>query len=60
MRWKLEEIARREMAKGRKVWIGYGTIKIDDRWWKWDEEEEMLTDGRGMIRGEGLVEPKEG
>jgi len=42
MKWKLEEIARREVAKGRKVWIGrcgYG-IKIKESWWKWDEEEE--------------------
>jgi len=31
MRWKLEEIARREMGKGRRVWMGYGTIKTDDK-----------------------------
>jgi len=42
MRWRLEEIARLEEGKGRKVWVGYGKIKIDEVWWKWDEEEEVL------------------
>jgi len=37
------------MAKGRKVWIEYGMIKVDESWWKWDEEEKVLIDGRGMI-----------
>jgi len=54
MRWNLEQIARKEMGKGRRVWIGYGKIKIDEKWWKWDEEEAVLTDGRGMIRKESL------
>jgi len=53
MRWKLEEIARKEMSEGRKVWIGYGKIRIDERWWRWDEEEEVLIDGRGMIKERG-------
>jgi len=58
MRWKLEEIARKEMAKGRKVWLGYGMIKIDESWWRWDEEEEVLLEGRGMVRGESSEEDK--
>lgn len=33
MRWKLEEIARREMRKGRRVGIGYGKLKIEEKWW---------------------------
>jgi len=60
MRWKLEEIARRETGKGRKVWLGYGRIKIEEEWWKWEEEEEVLVDGRGRIRGEELGEVREG
>jgi len=47
------------MAKGRKVWIGYEMIKIDERWWKWDEDEEVLIDKKGMIRGESSGEIKE-
>jgi hypothetical protein len=50
MRWKLEEIAREEEWKGRGTWLGYGSIRIDGQWWKWDEEEEVLRDGRGNIR----------
>lgn len=30
MRWKLEEIAKEEEGKGRKVWIGYGKIRIEE------------------------------
>lgn len=30
MRWKLEEIAKVEEGKGRKVWIGYGKIRIEE------------------------------
>jgi len=40
--------------------MGYGMIKIDERWWKWDKEGEMLIDGRGMIRGESTREFKGG
>lgn len=32
MRWRLEEIAREEMSVGRKVRVGYGVIKIDEKW----------------------------
>jgi len=45
------------MGKGRKVDLRYGMIKIDEKWWKWDEEEEVLIDGRGMMRRE--VETRE-
>lgn len=31
MKWKLEEIAREEMRKGRKVWVGYEVIRIDEQ-----------------------------
>lgn len=52
MRWRLEEIARREEREGKRVWIGYGTIKINEEWWIWDEEEEVLQDRKGNIKGE--------
>ncbi|KAL6416393.1 hypothetical protein ACFW04_011573 [Cataglyphis niger] len=55
MRWSLERIAKEEEKKGRKVWIGYGKIRIDEKWWKWDEEEEVLKDGNGNLKkGEGV------
>lgn len=34
MRWRLEEIAKNEERKGKKVWIEYGKIKINEHWWK--------------------------
>lgn len=31
--------------------IGYGIwICIENYWWKWDEEEDALRDGRGNIK----------
>lgn len=60
MRWKLEEIARTEMGKGKRVWIGYGRIRIEEKWWRWMEEEEMLVDKKGVIRGEGQGEERTG
>lgn len=56
IRWKLEEIARKEMSKGKKVWIGYDKIRIEEKWWRWMEEEEVLVDERGMIREENKGE----
>lgn len=51
MRWKVKEIARQEREKGKRMWIGYGKIHIDGKWWKWDEEEEVLKNNEGVIRG---------
>jgi len=44
------------MRKGRKVWMSYGGIKIDEKWWRWDEEEEVLINGKGMMRKENTGE----
>lgn len=44
--------ARVEEGKGRKVWVGYGKIKTDELWWKWNEEKEMLRNWRGITRTE--------
>jgi len=60
MRWRLEEIAREEERRGRKSWIGYGKIKIEGQWWRWDEEEEVLKDVRGKIREVVMGEEGEG
>lgn len=31
MRWKLEDIARMEERRGKRVWVGYGKIRINDQ-----------------------------
>lgn len=49
MRWKLEEIGRRERGEGKRIWIGYGKIQIEGKWWMWEEEEEVLRDNEGKI-----------
>lgn len=51
MRWRFEEIARKEESAGRKVRIGYGKIRIGNSWWKWDEEKEVLRDEKECERG---------
>jgi len=34
IRWRLEELARKEERKGRNIRIGYGKIKIEENWWR--------------------------
>lgn len=38
--------------KGRRVWVRGGRIRIGNKWWRWDEEGEVLRDERGEARGE--------
>lgn len=49
MRWNLEDIARRERGEGKRVWVNYGKIQIEGKWWRWEEEEEMLKDNKGRV-----------
>lgn len=60
MKWKLAEIAEGEKKKGNKVWTSYGRIKINEVWWKWEEEEGVLKNWRGEIREEIEKMEKEG
>lgn len=50
---RMEEIAREEERKGKNVWVGNGRIRINEEWWRWDEEEEVLKDGKGSIKIKG-------
>jgi len=57
IRWKVGEIARREMAEGKRVWVKGGKIKIEGQWWRWDEEKETLMSEGGDVGGvEGRLE----
>lgn len=29
--------------------VGYGKIQIEGTWWKWNEEEEKLSDWQGKV-----------
>lgn len=49
MRWNLEDIARREMGEGKRVWVNYRKIQIEGKWWRWEEEEEILKDNKGRV-----------
>jgi len=59
LRWRLEEFARVEEKKGKRVWVENRRVKIDGYWWRWDEKEEVLKDGRGNMRGIERGEGKE-
>ncbi|GAB1869444.1 hypothetical protein CAJAP_10523 [Camponotus japonicus] len=50
MKWNIEEIAREEERERRRVWIRYGRIRIENTWWRWDEENEVLRDGKGNVK----------
>lgn len=40
-----------EEEKGRRVWVRQGRIRIDEQWWEWNEEEEVLRQERGNVKG---------
>lgn len=50
MQWRL--IAWEERKKGKKAWVQYGKIWMEERWWRWSEEEERLLDGDEEVRRE--------
>lgn len=64
IRWKLKDIARGKEGRGSSVWIGYGKIRINEKWWRWDKKKEMLRNKMGNRRceeqGEGKGEKKGG
>ncbi|KYN12099.1 hypothetical protein ALC57_15734 [Trachymyrmex cornetzi] len=51
IRYGLGEIAKKEMAEGKRVWVRGGRIRIEGRWWRWDEEREALTEEGGIAEG---------
>ena len=58
MKWRLRGIAREEIGKGNRVWVGFDKIIINEKWWFWDAERETLVDGRGREKGEEEREVK--
>lgn len=40
-----------EEEKERRVWVRQGRIRIDEQWWEWNEEEEVLRQERGNVKG---------
>lgn len=40
MKWSMEGITRREREKGKRVWIKYGKMAVEGKWWRWDEEKK--------------------
>ena len=51
MKWRMRGIAREEIGKGSRVWMGYDKMMINDHWWFWDVGRETLVDGKGRERG---------
>lgn len=58
MQWNLEKIAWEERKKGNTAWVKYGKIWKDERWWRWNEEEEKLEEGDGEERREKREEAR--
>lgn len=52
MRWKLRVMAKREEGRGRRVCIRNRWIRIEDQWWRRDEEEEVLKNGWNKVKEE--------
>lgn len=50
MQNKIYRTAYEERKKGCKVWVKYGRIEINAKWWKWDEQKGVLRDNNGRER----------
>ncbi|KAK0156855.1 hypothetical protein PV328_012205, partial [Microctonus aethiopoides] len=50
MQNKISRIGYEERKKGCKVWVKYGRIEINGKWWKWDERKGVLRDSNGRER----------
>ncbi|EZA46453.1 hypothetical protein X777_00143, partial [Ooceraea biroi] len=46
-------MAREERRKGRRAWVRYARIWVEGKWWRWDEERQILMDGKGEEWGKG-------
>lgn len=46
-KWRLQQIAIKEVTKGRRVWVGKEKLRIEGTWWIWDKKSEELRDGLG-------------
>lgn len=55
-----EREAWREKLRGRRVRVEQGDIWIEEMWWRWDEEEEVLREAGGKIWEESERIRKEG
>ncbi|XP_029053356.2 vicilin-like seed storage protein At2g18540 [Osmia bicornis bicornis] len=47
IQWILRRIARQEREKGKYVWVEHGKIRVEGKWWKWDDANGRLIDGEG-------------
>ncbi|XP_046145406.1 golgin subfamily A member 6-like protein 22 [Osmia bicornis bicornis] len=45
--WTLRKIGREEREKGKYVWVDHGKIRIEGKWWRWDDEKGALVDWEG-------------
>lgn len=59
MKRRLEEITREKERKGNKVWRGYGKLRINGEWWKWDKNMDVLKYEKDNIREREKGEIKE-
>lgn len=46
-RWIMRRIAEEEEGKGSRVWRGYGKVRINEEWWRWDEEVRGVVNRKG-------------
>jgi len=47
IRWNIGEIARKKMAEGKRIWVKEGKIRIEGQWWRDEEKETLMSEGRG-------------
>ncbi|XP_025265737.1 golgin subfamily A member 6-like protein 2 [Camponotus floridanus] len=59
IQWNLDKIAWEERKKGKKAWVKYGKIWMNEKWWRWNEEEMKLEEGDEEEKRERRKEERE-
>jgi len=34
MEWRIKKIARQEEGRKKRIWVSYGKIQIEGKWWR--------------------------
>lgn len=50
MMWRLVKMAKKAESEGRRAWVKYEKIWMERKWWKWDEEREILINKGERVR----------
>lgn len=52
MKWRLKKIVEEEERNEAMVVLSYRKIRVNNKWWYWDEREKVIQDENENYKGE--------